>query len=297
MNIKQLQYFCRVVEAGSASQAAKTLLLAPTAISMQITALEKELNGTLFNRSSRPMTLTKLGEFVYHRAQEVIFGFEKLERDVWQHVNAKSTTLTLGSVRSVMFNLLPEAIKNFSESHGHIDINLKEVLSAYQPELLINHIIDIGFIRKMNNDNILDEGLRHELILVDPLVAAIPKNHYLSRKKFITLRDFCNSPFIVFPNDQKSGFSGKLFEKFKEHGIVPAISHHALEIHTALALVGAGLGVTLVGKMTIPNNRQDIVFLPIEDFRCLCCIYAVYNPKNNNPYIAMFIEQLKKLTT
>lgn len=182
MNIKQLRYFCKVVETGSASQAAKMLDLAPAAISMQISALEKELNGELFNRSSRPMTLTRLGEFIYQRAPEIIFNIEKLEKDAWQYVNSKSITLTLGFVRSVMFNLIPETIKYFADTHGHIEINLKEVLSEYQPELLLNHELDIGFTREMDNDNFIGHELNHELILVDPLIAAIPKNHYLSKK-------------------------------------------------------------------------------------------------------------------
>ncbi|MBY4890567.1 LysR family transcriptional regulator [Pantoea sp. DY-15] len=63
MNIKQLIYFCQVVESGSASMAAKQLFIAPTAISMQLAALEQELGGELLNRGSRPMSLTKLGNF------------------------------------------------------------------------------------------------------------------------------------------------------------------------------------------------------------------------------------------
>lgn len=296
MNIKQLKYFCKVVEEGGISQAAKEFSLAPAAISLQITALEKELNGELFNRGSRPITLTPLGEFLFKKAHEVIFNFEKLEKDAHQYVSAKSTELNLGFVRSVMFNLIPESIKLFSEKYGHINITLKEVLSEYQPELLSEGAIDIGFTREMHlHEHNADNTLSRELIFIDPLVAAIPINHYLSRKNFITLRDFCNSPFIIFPSDPKSRYSLHILDKFSESGVQPAVSHRAVEIHTALALVGAGLGVTLVGKSTIPNNRQDIVFLPIEDFTCLSYIYAVYNAKNSNPNIGNFIEMMKRV--
>jgi len=296
MNIKQLKYFCQVVESGGISQAAKAFSLAPAAISLQITALEKELNGELFNRGSRPMTLTRLGEFLFKKAHEVIFNFEKLEKDAHHYAHAKSTELNLGFVRSVMYNLIPETIKLFAESYGHINITLKEVLSEYQPELLSEGAIDIGFTREMAlYNNTPEQALTRELIFIDPLVAAIPVNHYLGRKNFITLRDFCNSPFIIFPSDPKSRYSVHIFNKFKEYGVQPAVSHRAVEIHTALALVGAGLGVTLVGKSTIPNNRQDIIFLPIADFNCLSYIYAVYNAKNTNPNISHFIEMMKRV--
>lgn len=296
MNIKQLKYFCKVVETGGISQAANAFSLAPAAISLQIAALEKELGSELFNRGSRPITLTRLGEFLFKKAHEVIFDFDKLEKDAHQYASAKSTELNLGFVRSVMFNLIPETIKLFSDQYGHINITLKEVLSEYQPELLTDGTLDIGFTREMMlHEKATDHTLTRALIFIDPLVAAIPKNHYLSRKNFITLRDFCNSPFIIFPSDPKSTYSLHILEKFDEHGVQPAVSHRAVEIHTALALVGAGLGVTLVGKSTIPNNRQDIIFQPIEDFNCLSYIYAVYNSKNNNQNIINFIETMKRV--
>lgn len=296
MNIKQLKYFCKVVETGGISQAAKAFSLAPAAISLQITALEKELNGELFDRGSRPIVLTRLGEFLFNKAHEVIFNFEKLEKDARQYASAKSTELKLGFVRSVMFNLLPETIKQFAEKNGHINIALKEVLSEYQPALLAQGEIDIGFTREMHfHEDSADQTLSRALIFIDPLVAAIPINHYLSRKSFITLRDLCNSPFIIFPSDPKSQYSLHIFDTFAEYGVQPAVSHRAVEIHTALALVGAGLGVTLVGKSTIPNNRQDIVFLPIEDVKFLSYIYAVYNAKNTNPNIINFINTMKRV--
>lgn len=297
MNIKQLKYFCRVVELGSISAAANDFSLAAPAVSMQISSLEKELNGILFDRSSRPMGLTKLGEFVYQRAPEIIYNLEKLERDAIFYTNSKSTELSICFVRSLMFNILPESIKYHLDSHNHINITLREVLSEYQNELLLSQELDIGFSRLMDTHVSLNNDLENELILVDPLIAAIPRNHYLSRRKFITLRDFCSSPFIIYPSDPKSDYSKSIFSKFEGYGIKPAISHRVVEIHTALALVGAGLGVTLVGNSTIKNNRHDVVFLPIEDFKCLSFIYAIYNPKNNNPNIIPFIESMKMVTS
>lgn len=297
MNIKQLKYFCKVVEVGSVSMAASELSLAAPAVSMQISSLEKELDGILFDRSSRPMGLTKLGEFVYQRAPEIIYNLDKLERDAHFYINSKSTALSICFVRSLMFNIIPETIKHHLESNNHLEVTLKEVLTEYQHELLLEQSIDIGFSRLMQRDKNFINELNYELILVDPLIAAIPRNHYLSRKKFITLRDFCNSPFIIYPSDPKSEYSKFIFSKFEEYGIKPAISHRVVEIHTALALVGAGLGVTLVGGSTIKNNRQDVVFLPIEDFNCLSYIYALYNPRNSNPNLVPFINSMKTITS
>lgn len=296
MNIKQLKYFCSVVEFGSISAAANELYIAAPAVSMQISSFEEELGGDLFDRSSRPMTLTKLGEFIYQRAPEIIYKIDNLERDATFYVNSKSTSLDVCFVRSLMFNILPETIKYHLDSSNHIDISLTEVLSEHQIELLSSQKLDLGFSRLMSSKIDDGNGLIYDLILVDPLVAAIPKNHHLAKKKYITLRDFCSSPFIIFPSDPKSVYSKVIFSKFDEYGIKPVVSYRVVEINTALALVGAGLGVTLVGGSTVKNNRQDIVFLPIEDFKCLSFIYAIYHPKNRNPNITEFIHSMKTIS-
>jgi DNA-binding transcriptional LysR family regulator len=72
MNLRQIRYFCTVVEAGSAVLAAETLFVAPTAISMQLAQLEDHLGGELFDRSRRPMELTSLGKYFYPRAKELL---------------------------------------------------------------------------------------------------------------------------------------------------------------------------------------------------------------------------------
>ena len=68
MNIKQLKYFCEVVDAGGVNAASANLFVAPTAISMQVSQLEGDLKGKLFDRSTRPMELTALGKFFYPKA-------------------------------------------------------------------------------------------------------------------------------------------------------------------------------------------------------------------------------------
>ncbi|MEC5320497.1 LysR family transcriptional regulator [Brenneria populi subsp. brevivirga] len=295
MNIKQLQYFCKVVEKKGISQAANELQIGATAISMQIASLEKELNSELFNRNTRPMTLTKLGGFLYQRAQEIIFNIDSLQEDVYKYRNSESTSLNVGGVRSIIFNLLPETIKRFTNLYGHIDVNLQETLSAYQIKLLSEHIIDIGILREMEESDFISDEFVRELILMDPLYAAVPKNHYLTRKTFITLQDFCNSPFISFPGYQKSQFQERILQIFSERGIVPAVSFKARELHSALSFVAAGLGVTLVGKTVIANNRNDIAFLQIEDFRCNSYIYAIYRKLNGNPNIPLFLDIMRNV--
>lgn len=106
MNIKQLRYFCEVVEAGNANLAAQKLFVAPTAISMQISQLEDHLGGKLFDRRSRPMALTSLGAFFYPKARTLLSDTALLETEAKGIAAGKLGWLSIGFVRSTFFSVL-----------------------------------------------------------------------------------------------------------------------------------------------------------------------------------------------
>jgi DNA-binding transcriptional LysR family regulator len=290
MNIKQLTCFCKVVETGNASQAAKELNLFPAALSVQLTSLEQELQAVLLDRSSRPMTLTAFGRFFYPRAVELVNEFQRLETDAGHFNLLQSTTLTVAFTRSVMFNLLPQALKALTGEQKELVIHLKEVITEQQDSLILKNEVDIGITREL--EHTASDSLHYELILADPLMAVVPKDHELTQKSALTLSEFCAFPFISYPSDQR--FTTKLFEQFAAYQCVPQIAHHVNEIHTALALVGAGLGVTMVGKTLITNMRMDVTMLPIRDFNASSYIHAVRHRKNRHPSVLRLIELLKK---
>src|SRR5206468_10550495 len=81
MNLRQLRYFCEIVESGSAVAAASRLHVAPTALSMQLGQLEEELGGELFDRSRRPMELTALGRYFHPRARMLLAEAKHLQEE------------------------------------------------------------------------------------------------------------------------------------------------------------------------------------------------------------------------
>lgn len=292
MNIKQLTCFCKVVETGNASQAAKELNIFPAALSVQLTSLEQELQAALLDRGSRPMSLTAFGRFFYPRAVELVYEFQRLEADADHFNQLQSTTLTVAFTRSVMFNLLPQALKTLTGEQKELVIHLKEVITEQQDGLILKNEIDIGITRELEQEHMTSDSLHYELILADPLMAVVPRDHKLAQKSTLTLSDFCALPFISYPSDQR--FTTKLFEQFATYQCVPQIAHHVNEIHTALALVGAGLGVTMVGKTLVTNMRMDVTMLPIRDFNASSYIHAVHHRKNRHPGVPRLIELLKK---
>lgn len=274
MNIKQLRYFCEVVDAGNANIAAKNLFVAPTAISMQINLLEDELGGKLFDRASRPMTLTTLGEFFYPKAKLLLSDASQLVEEAKEIATGNLGWLSIGFTRSTIFSVLPEAVRQMKSKHPQIKIELIEVLSEHQVEALRKGTIHIGLSRVIGPYR-KEEDATYTPLIEDAMYAAISIDHPLAKKKFITASDFDDIPYIMYPKDPNSNFGKQTLRILENSGASPKIGYEAIEIHTALGLVAAGLGITMVGGTVTKNNRTDIRFLPIKDISTKASIFTV----------------------
>lgn len=293
MNLRQIRYFCAVVEAGSATLAAQVLFVAPTAISMQLGQLEEHLGGELFDRSRRPMELTSLGKYFYPRAKELLSHAGRLDDEARGIASGKRGWLGIGFVRSTTFTVLPTAVRKFRESCPEVHLDLIEVLSEYQPEQLRRGRIDLGISRFIGPIKHSDD-LNYTLMLEEPFVAVVPIGHPLAKQKSVSAAELCALPFILYPKDPRSPFGLQMLTALQSRGGQPSVGYEAIEIHTALALIGAGLGTTLVGRSIARNNRRDVKFVPVRDFDLTTSLVMITRSNDENRLIATFRQALTK---
>ena len=294
MSLKTMRYFCEVVEAGSAANAAERLFVAPTAISMQLAQLESQLGGELFDRSRRPMALTDLGKFFYPRAKELLQQMSRLDSEARGIASGSGGWLSIGFTRSATFSLLPRAIRRFRAAYPEVQLDLVEALSEYQPAQLRQNRIDVGLSRFIGDFEAPDD-LTHAVKLDDPLVAALPIHHPLARRKSLTAAALAEVPFILYPKDPLSPFGQQIVAILKAAGgAEPTVAYGAVEIYTALALVSAGLGATLVGRSIADNKRNDVAFIPVRDIHASTTVVAVTRNNESSKLVAAFLDIVRQ---
>nr|WP_314607988.1 LysR family transcriptional regulator [uncultured Janthinobacterium sp.] len=291
MNLRQLRYFCEVVEAGSATHAAERLHVAPTAISMQLGQLEAHLGGELFDRSRRPMEPTPLGRFFYPRAKELLLQAARLDDEAKGLATGSHGWLGIAFTRSATFSVLPRAIRQFRAAYPQVQLDLVEALSEYQPAQLRQGRIDIGLSRFIGPCEVPPD-LRHAVTLDDPLVAALPLRHPLAGRTSLRAAELADIPFILYPKDPISPFGQQIVAALKAAGAEPAVAYSAVEIYTALSLVAAGLGATLVARSIAENNRTDVVFLPVDDIATSTTVVAVTRADEKSRLVSAFLDIL-----
>ncbi|MCZ2495843.1 LysR family transcriptional regulator [Xylophilus sp. Kf1] len=298
MNLRQLTYFCETAAAGSVARAARVLFVAPTAISMSISQLETELGGPLFDRAARPMPLTALGRFLLPRALELLGQAQRLENDAKQVATARQGWLGIGFTRSVMLSVLPPAVRQFRAAFPEVRLELVELLSEHQAHEITAGKVHLGISRFVDPVD-PPAGFRSQKIFEEDFYAALPAETPTAGGPGesgmpITLAALARHPFVSYPRDPKTRYAAQILAAAARQGVSLDVQHEAMEIHTALGLVAAGLGATLVGASVALRARSDVSFHPVTGLAASTTVEALLPLHNANAFAVPFVDILRQ---
>lgn len=291
MNLRQLHYFCETAAGGSAAQAAKKLFVAPTAVSMSLSQLESELGGQLFDRATRPMPLTALGQFLLPRAQELLGQAERLAGDAKRVASSRQGWLGIGFTRSVMLSVLPAAVRRFSAQYPDVRLEMVELLSEHQPAQIAVGKVHVGISRFVEPTE-PPAGFSAQALFEEALLAALPAGRAGPAGTPITLATLARHPFVSYPRDPKTRYASQILAAAERLGSPLSVQHEAVEIHTALGLVAAGLGATLVGASVALQTRSEVSFHPVEGLDVTSTVIAVLPNDSPNAFAGAFVQAM-----
>lgn len=144
INLRQLHYFVKVVEAGNITHAAEQLHLAQTALGIQIRNLEDALQVKLLERHSRGVSTTEAGALLYERAIEVFEQIDAIEKEVIALGSHKKSTISLGATPSIMRLIGSELILDAREKLPNVALRVVEELSFVLVDALQRGEIDFA---------------------------------------------------------------------------------------------------------------------------------------------------------
>jgi DNA-binding transcriptional LysR family regulator len=213
---------------------------------------------TLSHRTKRRVELTAAGHAFLEESRHVLGQAERAVRTAQRAGRGEIGELAIGYVPSADLDILPRALRVWSARFSHVEIELQPLLPAAQIEALRESRIHVGFVRLP-----VDEaGLAVESIHREPLLVALPRGHRLARGVRVSLADLAAETLILFPRQIAPGYYDIFIEACRAAGFTPRVLHPG-SMQTNLALVSAGLGVTLM-PASIRNLRRDgVVYRPL----------------------------------
>lgn len=261
IEIRHLRYFLAVAEERSFSKAAQRLNMAQPPLSRQIQLLEAELGLVLFDRSARPLALTRGGSLLREQALGVMQRMDELRGTMRRFVAAERPRFAIGFVPSVIYARLPRIIREFRERAPGVDLSLIEMMSLEQIAALKDGRIDVGFGRVRFDD----PALRREVLREERLVVALPVGHRLTEVPSVSLKALAAETLIIYPREPRPSYADQVLSLFRDLGLEPLQIHEVRELQTAIGLVASAVGVCVVPASVRLLERGDVVYRDVVD--------------------------------
>ncbi|MBV9852422.1 MAG: LysR family transcriptional regulator [Armatimonadetes bacterium] len=290
MELRHLRYFVAVAEELHFGRAAEKLHIAQPPLSQQIQQLEREMGVRLFHRANRRVTLTAAGQVFLDDIRRSIAGIEQAVQAARRADRGEVGTLAVGFVASATYDILPALLSQFRARFPEVALSLYELNAAEQAQALADRRIHVGLARP----SIEDTGLAVETVLREPFLAALPEAHPLAARESLRLAELSAEPFILFPADPKPSYADAVRAVCARAGFSPRVAQEAREMQTALSLIAAGLGVTLVPASTRNLHRRGLVYRPLHDADAMTELTVAYRRDDLSPVLPRFLEIVRE---
>jgi len=259
MELRHLRYFVAVAESLHFGQAAAKLGIAQPSLSHQIRQLESELQTSLLRRTKRRVEITEAGRLFLEEAREIIARADRAAVLARRVARVDAQRLRIGVGYCMDHTGVSLLIGKFNTRHQDVQVELKTLAVPIQLAALREGRLDVGFVRPP----IHDQSFNAEVLIREPLIAALPPKHQLASRKRLALSALADEPFILPSLDGVPLFHRAVLKACREAGFVPHAPHEADHLQMILGMVAAGAGVGLVPAAARKFN-PGVVYRPLN---------------------------------
>ena len=281
MTLTELKYIVAVAREKHFGKAAEACYVSQPTLSVAIKKLEDELEVKLFERSANEVTVTPLGEEIVRQAQSVLEQAASIKEIAKRGKDPLAGPLRLGIIYTIGPYLLPDLVRQAIDKSPQMPLMLQENFTVKLLEMLRTGEIDCAIMA----EPFPDTGLAVAPLYDEPFMAAVPSTHPLAERRSVSTAELKQETMLLLGTGHC--FRDHVLEVCPEfarfssnaEGIRKSFEGSSLE--TIKHMVAAGMGVTLVPRLSVPKsafkpdppgkarrNHDDeayVKYLPIQD--------------------------------
>ncbi|GES28446.1 LysR family transcriptional regulator [Streptomyces angustmyceticus] len=293
LDLQRLRALHAVSVHGSVGAAASALGFTPSAVSQQISKLERETRAVLLERAGRGVRLTPEAHHLVALADEVLACLERAETELDQRRGKPAGRLTVAAFASAARGLLPEVLADLALRHPAMDARLREVDPHMSVDMVAKGAVDVSVVHDWDIAPLtLPPGVEHALIGQDRCTLLLPQGHPFAGRESVRREDLGGERWVCQPPGRVC--HEWLVRTLRTAGHEPQIVHQADENPTLVALVAAGLGICLVprlGRGPLPAGVVEVALEPAPVRR----LYALWRARaGRRPAIAETVRTLQE---
>lgn len=262
MENREFTYLSKIIETGNFSLAAQKLYITQPSLSLFVKRIEKEIGAELFDRTTKPITLTYAGK-IYMEAEQKIQNLHQSRQQQIDDIGLlKKGHVTIGSSHYRSSYFLDKVIPIVKKNYPGIEISLEEGTTKELEEYALNGVTDFSIVLSP----LFYPELNSEEIFQEEILLALSANHPLCKNENLYHVDYsnypvvdfsalANEPFIIIKSGQKMRTS---FLNFCEQvNISPPIILESQSMVAAQTLASVGVGATLVPDILAKYNSLE----------------------------------------
>lgn len=262
LDVRRLRLLREVAARRTIAAAAAALQFTPSAVSQQLSALEREAGVALLERDGRGLRLTDAARRLVAHTEVILADLERAEADLAGAGGEVRGLLRVAAFPTAARAILPTALAQLSAEHPGLRVTLREAepheslpqLRLGELDLALVHTYDLLPRRR-------DEGLAEHELAVDEVLVALPPGWPVDQA--VRLSDLADQRWIG--GGPGTSCHAIVLRACALAGYTPEIAYTSNDFQVVLALVEAGLGVALVPRLALHGARTSVVLRPVAE--------------------------------
>jgi molybdate transport repressor ModE-like protein len=292
LNVNRMRVLREIADRGSIAAAAAALYMSPSAVSQQMSTLERETGAELLEPAGRGVRLTPIGERLVKHTERVLAVLEEAQAEVDAVSRGVAGRLHTCAFPTAARALLVPALARVRRDYPRLDLAMTDLEPEESIPLLKTDELDIVLTYEFDQLRLLeDPGVERVELMSEPMAIALPASHRLAAGP-VRIADLRDEQWVV--GRDGSPFLDIQVRVANEAGFQPRVDLQSNDYQVILAAVEAGLGVALVAPLARFADYPGVVFRQPTDLEVRRYIAAVIRRgSSGSPAIAALLRALR----
>jgi DNA-binding transcriptional LysR family regulator len=261
MELRQLRYLVALADERHFTRAAEREHIAQPALSQQIRRLEQEVGLALVERTTRHVAMTQAGDMLVVRARRILAEVDAAEAELQRLSGVHTGHVTVGAIHTMGPVDVSLALAIFHQRHPGVELSVREQSSEELAEMLRFDELDLAFLSV--TERIESHGLALQQLISEELVAVLPPNHPLAKRRRVRMAELAGERFISY---REGARLRELLVGAGHHaGFEPRVTLESNESERIRRLVARRMGVAILPRSDAESPGAEVAVVKLTD--------------------------------
>jgi DNA-binding transcriptional LysR family regulator len=289
LDVRRLRLLREVSRRGSIAAAAEALSFSPSAVSQQLSKLERETGVALLERGPRSVHLTPAALLLVGHADAIVERLELAEAELREQARAGARTFALGSFSTAGAAIVPEALAAFAQEHPGVEVVVTGLDPLFAVDELAERRLDLALVYEYDHVPLPDTPeLERLLLLEEPFRIVLPRDHPATARTSVPLAELSAETWVK--SSARSSCHQFTVRACRAAGFEPRIGFEFDDYQTMQRLVASGAGVAFAPDLALEAVHADVAVRPLAFRAPRRRIYATWRRDTDSPLCRSMVQ-------